>query len=77
MPVAAPDPARPTKCPLPTLLANKDAPTCGEMDKSDLGAKVYGTFSPPLVLPMLQRHQDRRSGEGKAIPSLSGTFSSS
>ena len=28
MPAAAPDPANPTKCPEPMLLANKDAPTC-------------------------------------------------
>jgi hypothetical protein len=26
------------KCPLPTLLANKDAPTCGEMNGRDPGA---------------------------------------
>ena len=28
MPVEAPEPARPTKCPDPILLANRDAPTC-------------------------------------------------
>jgi hypothetical protein len=28
MPAAAPEPARPMKCPLPMLLANKEAPTC-------------------------------------------------
>ena len=27
IPAAAPDPAKPTKCPDPILLANKDAPT--------------------------------------------------
>lgn len=27
IPLAAPVPARPTKCPLPMLLANRDAPT--------------------------------------------------
>ena len=27
IPEAAPNPAKPMKCPLPTLLANKDAPT--------------------------------------------------
>lgn len=27
MPEAAPDPAKPTKCPDPILLANNDAPT--------------------------------------------------
>jgi len=28
MPAAAPEPARPMKCSLPMLLANKEAPTC-------------------------------------------------
>lgn len=68
MPVAAPDPARPMKCPLPTLLANKDAPTCGEMDGSDLGDKVKGTCSPPPILSMLQR--DREEKWRKAGPPL-------
>ena len=30
MPDAAPVPARPMKCPDPMLLANSEAPTCGE-----------------------------------------------
>ena len=29
IPLAAPVPARPTKWPLPMLLANREAPTCG------------------------------------------------
>lgn len=32
MPVAAPVPASPTKCSLPMLLENKEAPTCGSTD---------------------------------------------
>lgn len=55
------------------LLANKDAPTCGETDRAYVGAKVWGAFSPPPVLPTLQRDKEKRN-EGSAIPSLSGTF---
>lgn len=63
MPTAAPDPARPTKCPLPMLLANKDAPTCGETDRLYVGDKFWAPPCLPLT-PFTPRSREDR-GEGR------------
>lgn len=41
MPEAAPEPASPTKCPLPILLANRDAPTYKNRELMNLGMMPF------------------------------------
>ena len=54
------------------MLANKDAPTCGEMERSDPGAKVWGGFFP---LPFFPHSKGAKTkGESGANPSLFSNF---
>lgn len=80
MPEAAPEPARPMKCPLPTLLANRDAPTWAKGETSSgpgTGGTgncphswLHRTWNPHLPLPP-SPFPYRFSGLGTSLQPLS------